>query len=410
MTRFQKIAFIGLLIAVAGLVYLEATKPVPINWSPSYVHTDKIPLGGFAFHKVLENALEDTLILSTDPPFKILKDSTFTGTYLFINDEVDFDTAEFDRLYEWVEKGNTLFVSANYISYKLKDTLGLETQSAWLRDRITTEPMLNLSNKKLKTQNPVHIERNLSITYFNEIDTLKQTVLGVSEPFNDTLKITKPNINFIKQSIGTGEIILHTQPEVFSNYFLLEKEENLLYTQNVLAYLDSNKPIYWDAHYKSGKPLNTSPLYLLLENRNFKWAYYLLIIGVVLFVLIEGKRKQRSIPIVKPHTNRTYEYTRTIAGMYYDKKDYKQISRKQISLFKEYIRTRLRINTQATNTQFAQQVASRSGNSIEDTNAILEYMNTLETKHTVTETELKELYQKISSFKQYTYGTHRNTK
>lgn len=407
MSKFQKITFIGLILAVAGLVYLEASKPVPVNWTPSYVHTDKIPLGGYVFHQLLSNRIQDDLILSEKPPFETLVDTTFSGTYLFINDRVNFDKAELERMYQWVEKGNTLFISSNYIGFPIMDTLNIDTQSSWLRDRITTEPMLNLSNLSLSLDTPVHIEKNLPIYYFHEIDTLKQTVLGVSQPFNDTLQITKPNINFLKQSIGKGEIILHTQPEVFSNYFLLAHKENVQYTQNVLSYIDTNKIVYWDAHYKSGKPYTISPLYLLLANRNFKWAYYFLIIGIVLFVLFEGKRKQRSIPILKRHTNKTYEYTRTIAGMYYDKKDFKQISRKQIALFKEYIRTRLRINTAAKDSTFMQQVAARSGNTLEDTNSILSYMNTLETKSFVTEAELKELYQKIVRFKQYTHGTHR---
>lgn len=389
---------------MALLVYMEATKPQPVNWFPSYVNTDKIPLGTKVFFDLFEEKLGTQLQIIKESPYVVLEDSTFTGTYFFLNDEVNFDEAEFNKLQEWITKGNTLFVSANYLSYILKDTLKIETQTAWLRDKIETEPMLNLINSALILKEPIHIKRNLNISYFETLDTLKQRVLGVAQPNNDTLKITKPKVNFIEQKLGDGKIILHLQPEVFSNYALLNNDENLAYTQGVLSYIDTSRPVYWDSHYKSGTPLSVSPLKFLLANKHFKWAYYILLIGVLLFVLFEGKRKQRSIPIFEKQKNRTYEYTQTIAGMYLDKKEYSPIVKKQIALFMEYVRTQLRIPTQTTDNEFAKKLAARSGNTLEDTNELLTFMNSLTNLTFHSESHLKELYTKISDFKKYTDG------
>lgn len=403
MSRFQKIVLGVFIIAVAALVYMEATKPVPINWFPSYVESATIPLGSKVIYELLEEKLGDRFKKIDNPPFENLNNSTFNGTYFFVNNDIDFDEAERDRLLDWVDRGNQLFISANYVSHLLKDTLKLETQTIWLSDNIVTEPMLNLSNNKLKLEKAVHIERNFSIPYFEEIDTTAQIALGVGRAFNKA-NYNEPKINFIKQNWGKGEIIIHLQPEVFSNYFLLEKTANLAYTEGVLSYLNKKNIIYWDAHYKSGKGINISPLYLLLANKYFKWSYYMLLIGVVLFVLFEGKRKQRSIPILTPNTNRSFEYARTISGMYYDKKQFNEIAKKQVSLFMEYVRTRLRINTTTLDSKFVNDVAARSGNTIEDTKNLLKQLSTIEQQHMVTEEQLKSLYNNISEFKKHTDG------
>jgi hypothetical protein len=405
MSKFQKIIFGGFLFVIAVLVYMEATKPVPLNWYSSYVESGTVPLASKVFYTLLDDKLEDRLKKVSNSPFENLNDSTFNGTYFFLNNEIAFDKAEMERLLNWVGRGNQLFISANYIGSVLKDTLKLQTQTIWLSDKTTTEPALNLSNSTLKLQNPAHIARNFSIPYFEEIDTLSQVVLGVGSAFNAST-FEKPKANFITQDWGKGNILIHLQPEVFSNYFLLEKEENLAYTEGVLSYIDTKNTLYWDAHYKSGNPINTSPLHLLLANKYFKWAYYLLLIAVVLFVLFEGKRKQRSIPILVPNTNRSFEYARTISGMYFDKKQYKEIAKKQVSLFMEYVRTRLRVNTTIVAANFVNEVAARSGNTLEDTKKLLKQLSVIEKREIVTEEQLKLLYTNISEFKKHTDGTY----
>jgi len=338
MTKLQQLAFFGLLLMVAALVYLEATRPMPVNWFPSYTQEDKIPLGTYVMHDVLQKRLGEKLVDMRQPPFENLRDTTLSGTYFFVNDNLSFDTAELERMFAWVAKGNTVFASATYHSMPLLDTLQLNVETAWLPDQLGTEPMLKLVNPTFTAKGPYHIERDRVMRYFSEIDTLSHTVLGVSQPFNDTLEITQPLVNFIKAPIGEGTIYLHTQPEVFSNYFLLT-QQHVRYTEGLLGYINDGRPVFWDTHYKSGKSINISPLYILFNNKYLKWAYYMVLMGALLFVLFEGKRKQRSIPIVNPVTNKTYEYTRTISGMYLDQRQTHEIAKKQISLFFEYIRT-----------------------------------------------------------------------
>lgn len=382
---------------------MEANKKQPINWFPSYSKLDKIPLGTYVLHDLMKESFNENFEEKDEPPFEVLQNSSFNGTYFFVNDEINFDKTELDSLLNWVEKGNTLFVSANYVGKKLLDTLKLEISTEANIETIGTEPLLKLVNEKYATRPPFHIKKDLPVRYFSKIDTASQSVLGVSGGYIDSLKIKEPRINFIQAPIGKGQILLHLQPEVFSNFSLLS-ENNATHTAQVLSYINHDETVYWDNYYKSGKHIDISPLRVLLNNKYFKWAYYFVLIGALLFIIFEGRRKQRSIPIVKPLTNKTYEYTRTIAGMYLDKKENHLIAKKQIALFLEFIRTRLRVPTENTNERFYKTVAERSGNTQEDTLNLFTFIEKINNQNNTSEEELLKLYQEIKEFKKNTDG------
>lgn len=405
MSRLQRFIIFGFLIAAAALVYMEASKPEPVNWFPSYNHDDKIPLGSYVLFELMDAALGDDLEEVELPPFEKLSEEDFQGTYFFINDYLSFEEAELNRLLDWVDRGNTLFVSAHSYGRLLLDTLGLDINNAFLMDRVGTEPMVSLVNERFNEEKPYHIQRDFNVSFFETIDTLNQTVLGIAQPFRDTLHIDSPKVNFVEAPVGDGTIYLHLQPEIFSNYFLLT-DTHALHTMNVLSYINNGRQIYWDRYYKSGKRINVSPLYILLNNKYLRWAYYFVLIGAALFVLFEGKRKQRSIPIVKPPSNKTYEYTRTISGMYLDKKDYGAIAHKIIVLFLEFVRTRLRVPTEIINSRFYETVAARSGNTIEDTKKLFTFIEAVQKQQPLSKETLIKLNREIDEFKRQLDGKH----
>ncbi|QAA80232.1 DUF4350 domain-containing protein [Aequorivita sp. H23M31] len=398
MLKSQKIILFVFLALLAALVYLEATRPQPVNWFPSYDRRDKIPLGTFVLHKLVEDSFKNDFEETDLPPFEFLQQENLHGNYLFINDDLDFGKTELDSLFNWASKGNNVFISANYLNKKLLDTFKLKMRTQVSLSSIITEPLVTLTNKHLSSGKTFHIERNLPVRYFSQIDTISQIVLGVSGIYENSATIREPEINFIQIPWEKGNFFLHTQPEVFSNFFLL-KGENFTYTANLLSYLNNGKTIYWDNYYKSGKHIDISPLRVLLNNKFFKWAYYFILIGMLLFIIFEGKRKQRSIPIVHPLVNKSYEYTRTIAGMYLDKNEYHAIAQKQIVLFLEYIRTHLRLPTENINERFFRSVAERSGNTLPDTIDLFSLIKKINSQNNTGKDELMSLYKKISSFK-----------
>lgn len=397
MSRTQKIGWGVLILATAGLIFLEATKPVPISWFPSYYQESTLPLGTQVLFELLQEDNEQFELLNL-PPYRELDDQNLVGSYFFLNDYINLEEAEADRLLSWVSSGNQAFIAAKSPGNYLLDSLGLEIESDFVPGKLVTEPVLELVNPSLKEANYRHLNRDLTVNYFSRIDTATHRVLGLVQAMRDTLSREDFRPNFIEVEHGSGSLVFYLQPEVFSNYFLLE-EDHFHFTQRVLSYLPKDQDWFWDGYYKNGKPLNISPLKQLLNTRSLKWAYYILLIGIVTYVLFQGKRRQRPIPVVKPPANKTYEFTRTIAGVYWDKKAFKSIATKQISLFLEFVRIRLRVPTEKRDSHFMRQLAERSDNSLEDTENLFKFIGQIESAEQVSQQDLIQLNRSITQFK-----------
>ncbi|MBT8319244.1 MAG: DUF4350 domain-containing protein [Gramella sp.] len=393
MNNTYKTALALFLLLVISLTWLESNEPDPINWTPSFTSKDKIPLGAFVFYESWKNK-EMNIETIKIPPYEYLNNAPDTGTYFFLNNYVRFDKKELEDLLNWVSSGNRLFISAYDFEDRLTDTLGLETSSFISADGFKSRPKLNLVNADLKLERSTEFDHDLPAIFFKEIDTSKSVVLGTASfGKNETIK----KVNFIKTEFGKGEIFLHSTPQAFSNYFLL-KDQNYKYVEAVLAYFKNNT-ILWDAYYKSGKSFFASPLYILLNNRPLKWAYYFTIISSILFVLFEGKRKQRSIPVIEPPSNRTYEFTETISQLYIEQKKFHELGLKKISLFLEYIRKQHRLDTSELSEQFFKDLADKSEKSMEETKKLFHEIHEFQNRQENNKDDFYRLAKNINTFK-----------
>lgn len=398
MSNFQKIGFGFFLVLIGLLVYVEATKPLPVNWYPSYAKQDKIPLGTFVLHDVLKTHFLDNLIDVNTPPFVFLQNEDIKGTYLFINNTVGFDDAELERLLAWTAEGNTAFLAANNFSKNLLDTLGLDSRSFFFYNRFQTQPVLSLIDENLKPAEPITIERNLQVSYFNLIDTLTNKVLGFSEAFDGEDTSSKREANFLQVPFEKGQLYFYNQPEIFTNFFVLDSSKSQ-FTAKVLAQLNTENTLYFDNYHKTGRRTDVSPLHILFKTRSFKWAYYTLLLGVLLYVFFNGKRKQRPVPILEPLTNKTFEYTQTISGIYRENKDNRAILNKIIVQFLEYIRIKLRVETNNINSHFFNDLALKSNQDVSDIKSIFETIKKKENQSLIKDQELIELLKNINDFK-----------
>lgn len=399
MTRNYKI-LAGIILFLLGLlVYLEASKPAPINWYPSYGNNDKIPYGLKVFYTSLKEKVGSDFKEVNLPPYEFMKDSVADGTYFFVNDGVYFDEAETHSLLDWVDKGNTLYVASRNISQTLLDSLSLEVEAYYDLDNFERKPLLNLSNPELKNATPYDLDIEVSTTYFSQINTSNTVVLGVFDLKKENITgIDIPKVHFIKQQYGDGFVYLHLFPEAFTNYFMLHKE-NYAYTNNVQLYIPTNETVYWDNHYKNSKTIYSSPLYMLFKSRYLKWAWYVLLAGVFLWVFFEGKRKQRAIPIVTPLQNQTIAYTHTIAGMYLEKSDHKSIAYHQINHFLEYLRSVHNLDTSKLGLDFINRASAKTNNPVNETKRVVDMIQYIQQKEQITKEELEKLTKQIEDYK-----------
>ncbi|WP_304133209.1 DUF4350 domain-containing protein [Mesonia mobilis] len=395
MGRSYKIILGALLALLAMLIFLEANQKDPVNWYPSYSITDKIPQGTFVFYESLEKVAKVEQV--NIPPFEFLEDTTTTGTYFFLNASVGIDAAELNKLLKWVEKGNTAVISASYISYPLLDTLKITNDQKIRKNGLENIPQYNFANKDLRSEKYYEFNRDHTLEYFDSLNGKQQKVLGIAKVKDDNSLQNDSLANFVESKFGEGRFLLHSSPQAFTNYFLLDGE-NFEYAEKFLAYLDLQETIYWDNHYKNGKIIHTSPLYILLSNRYFKWAYYFVIIATILFIFFEGKRKQKSIPVVDPLRNQTYDYTRTIAGMYLDQKDYRTIAQKIRDQFFIFLQKEFKINVKEQK-NYRQLIEQQTKISSEEIDLLFDQIKALEVKPSVTKKDIEALNRLIIQFK-----------
>lgn len=400
MSKNFKIAFGSILLLVMLLTYLEATEPEPVNWNPSYLESDKIALGSYVFFESWKKNSSANIENVAIPPFEFL-DEDPSGIYFFLNDVVVFDDNELERVLKWAEKGNTVFISAGYLSKNLLDTLNMKTTTYSGLTNFVSRPKLNFVHPELKDPEDFEFSYDLESLYFNEIDTLNHTVLGISRFTNDPSEGKK--VNFVKAEFGAGEILLHSNPQALGNYFLLTND-NYRYAEGILAYIDQGQKVYWDNYYKSGKVFYSSPLYVLLDNRALKWAYYFVLLGSLVFIIFEGKRKQRAIPVVTPLKNQTYEYSKTISELYLEQKQYKALALKNIEHFYDYIRTKFRIYSSSPPEIIQKELAAKTDHNQTETKKLFNIFNQISTKKEITKAELLELDQAIKAFKDQQNG------
>ena len=75
MNKSVKIYLIFLVIVIIGVVVVDTNSPKPINWSPTYSISDKIPFGLYVFNQELKEILKpDTLQTINVTPYEYFDD------------------------------------------------------------------------------------------------------------------------------------------------------------------------------------------------------------------------------------------------------------------------------------------------------------------------------------------------
>ena len=313
------------------------------------------------------------------------------------------DENELTRLMNFVKSGNDIFISSLFIgetaqkAFKINSTYfdySLLYSSRRNDDTLHISLQPDFAKEKIEYEYP---GRKFS-SYFIETDTSRTYNLGYDE---------RGNVNFIKLKAGKGNVLVHQAPLAFGNYFLLYKN-NISYYENALAFLSKNKKqVVWDEYYLNKRFENNTNrsdnqdkkgfMSVLFQHRGLKWAFIATLFLLVLYVLIEMRRKQRFIPVIKKPANDSLEFVKTIGRLYFDRGDHRNLTRKMSAYFLEHIRNRYKLATGQLNEDFIKALQFKTGFPEEELNSIVGFINKLEST-TVTDEQLKVFHLKLEEF------------
>jgi hypothetical protein len=404
-----KYCFLFLLILAVLPGCIQSSRQLP-SLKESYRKTDKLPFGSFIAYKGFQSEFPDYWINIVEEPFnktwKNIKEDSDSAysLYFLITKNLLLSVDEVNAMIEYVKAGNDLFISADYIDNKLLDAVYCTIDR---KGEIVSEVNGKMNNTHVSMfygkdfHAPEYSYYYFPfLNYFSSYDTEYARVLGVNE---------KNLPDYIILFAGKGRLYLHTAPRIFSNYFLLTNH-NYHYFEYVTAYLRfAPKFVYWDEYYKNFSSFrksnnsknndNFSTLEVINQNPSLKWAFYLGLAGILLYVLINVKRKQRIIETVKPNINTTVAFTETIGRLYLQQKNNEDIAEKMITYFYEYLRSKYFLNTSSTDSAFINSLSRKSGVSEIETTELFELIKNIQANENVTDEELLELNSKIENFK-----------
>lgn len=374
MSKTIKIYIVFLVLLLVGIIYTDSQRPKPIDWSMNYDVTKKTPFGLYVFDQEKDYLFQSQPITDIKvSPYEFFDElydydtlvNTYTqhGTFLYINSYNGIDSESVDEVMNFVAHGNTAFMSTIAFPKQLLDSLGLEQKS----QLFFKDPLIaTLSNPHLKAKEYA-FDKGAGTLYFNKIDTLNTSVLGYQKVKDSAY------VNFVKVPYGNGTFYLHTQPIAFTNYYLL-KDNHYQYTEKALSYIPK-EAIFWLNNISERSQKSQSPMRYYLSQPALRWSWYIFLIGTLVFMLFNAKRKQRIVPIKKPLENTTVDFTKTIGNLYFQEGDHSTIIDKKIIYFLEKVRTEYLIDTQNLDDYFCKKLQQKTGKKIEDIRRVVYLIN-----------------------------------
>ena len=303
----------------------------------------------------------------------------FLKTCFFVSSFFSIALGDLEAMLEEVEEGGVLFVSAEFIP----DTLYSYTGVSRMKRVQNGKDYLRGFEDKGYPFKQTHYCFELQESFDGE-------VLG----YVDTIK----NPNFIRVNYGEGGIYLHSNPMAFTNFFLLDSV-NGDYYQRALSFLPPDTNVVWDEYLKSGAEGQRTLFRVIFRYPALKWAYILLILGTILYVLFRTKREQRPIPVIRPLENRTLEFVSVVSSLYYKQRDHAAIANKRINSFLEEVRYYYKLRTEELDRSFIDLLSERSGVARVSVESLIFLIIRIRKAEHVDEDQLRELVKYIELFK-----------
>ena len=386
---------IALVVLVTVVFLYESGKDKPIHWYETYNNRDKNPYGLYILDRELAHLVgQDSIARFTTSVYDFLSGTEYdtlqpTNLIILTEKSGDLDSYTADYLKDYIEAGNTaLIFQPTYDELFLK-AFGLEENYVYRSGFDEQEPdtRLELINDHLTKQR--FTVRNETYSHeFNILDSLKShiEILGY-KTIQDTIK----QVDVVRYHLGEGQLILGFDPIIFTNYYILQSN-NHLYTEALFSYIPDQKTYFYGRSMDQSQE-SRSLLRFIFANDSLKWGWYFFLIGLFVFTLFTAKRKQRIIPIIKPVKNTTVQFTKTVANLYIQSKDYRDLMEKSLVYTLEQIRRKYYLDTAVLDEDFTHYYHLKSNKNKEDIRAFVQFANNFKKQQgEVTEADLVRLH------------------
>jgi len=345
MNKTFKIYAIIFIIIMVILALLEVNKKEVTDWRKNFDVNQKSPFGLFVFNKEIKDLLKNNLTKIDVAPYDYYTEKNKKPHNILIV-ESEMDPESWNKILDEVSKGSDAMIIVNRLPKNISDTIGFYGSKISYEE----QNVLKLTDKKYQNDF-IKLDKFPSGRGFSYIKPNVQ-VLGktVEENNND-------QANFIKAPFGKGNVYVHCEPLFLTNYYLLQSG-NVKYAQSVFSYLNDRETLWF---VESNTKESRSLLRFILSNPALKYAWWVFLGGLILFIFFNVKRKQRIVPIIEPLKNTSADFVKSIGNLYLQEGDFHDMMAKKAQYFLNKVRLDLLIDTQNLDEEFAKKLQLKTG-------------------------------------------------
>lgn len=394
----------AMLVLFVLFCLLQVNLPKKFVWSPTFSHVDKQPLGCFVFDSVLTQSLPNGYHVTKKTFFQLDQEHAKEKiSVLMVVDQQNLKQLDVKYLCNIARRGGKVMVvaSGSFDDGRNADTVVVDELERTFNVRIEDGTYFSL--RGILAGLKVHDNDMYDTIYWNNRETMYaaqsyrmfynmvggtlfvdsvpkvkrlaytlstagydykhdslyvgdftgfDTIVDEKERIEriDTFAIKKIPVA-VSVPYGKGEVIFVSSPLLFTNYGMLEGN-TFVYIFRLMSYL-ADLPVYrTEAYVKTDAMLvaEQSPFREFIKRPPLRWALYLALLGVVLFMIFTARRRQRVIPIMSKPANRSLEFIQLIGTLYYQRKDHVDLVRKKFKLFAEELRKTAGVDISDVNT------------------------------------------------------------
>lgn len=358
---------LGLLVL---LVLLLGSSCGRFSWSESYRYNKKQPYDLYALYELLA-ARPQGLELHTDTLGSLLQDSIQGANLLYVGSAIYLDEEDVSGLLNFVHHGNTAFLALQQIPEDLLYHL-FGPSCFYLADQGYFSGMAYLYSDTVR----LHLEAPglLADTGFVADFRYRFKRIQHTWAYVDSAMICDPyyglsvigtvgdtGANMLQLRWGEGFLYLHTQPELFTNYYLSDSSR-YHYAAATLRYL-TDGPVFWNEYGRKRQPDPRDPagnsnynpsggrqllhdqhaLRYILEQPALALAWYAFVLGILLFIFFKGKREQRAIPIRQALRNDSLAHVDTVASLALHHGHHLKLAKQELKSLRHHLLERYQI-------------------------------------------------------------------
>lgn len=324
MSRNKNLLIIASAIALVFLLLAVLTefREVPAyEWKEKFSYDDQQPEGLYIFKELVNRYFKDVPSTLNGYPEDTLNTNSlyiqFVPKYL--------ESHQVDTLLNIASNGNDVLIIADLYADNLADSFPFYIEDTFLQDSVLNFNFI--APEYAADSNYSYVFHDKEFAPYTPKEFYLMEGLYWEEDL-EFIRVATPDslILFAEFKIGDGRVFYHVKKDLFYNYSY-RQNQMFDYTQRILSYFDPQhvyllSPIIElsDQNQTTGNPLE-----FIMSRPALKAAYYLLIIGVLLYVFFGGRRKQKVIPVHPENKNTSLEYIETVSQLFYQQGQHEKL-------------------------------------------------------------------------------------